>query len=52
MCGESRLYGSGETDLITKTWLRFNKVSIPWKWGQDLDFKTKYYIHFSIDVQL
>ena len=25
MCGEPRLYGSGETDLIMKTLLKFNK---------------------------
>ena len=27
--GEPRLYGNGETDLIIKTWLRFNKVNRP-----------------------
>ena len=41
MCGPSmvkcRLYGNGETDLITKTWHEFNKVSRPWKWVQGLD---------------
>jgi hypothetical protein len=35
--GECRLYGNGETDLITKTWHEFNKVSRPWKWVQGLD---------------
>jgi len=29
MPGEPRLYGNGETDLITKTWHKFNKVSRP-----------------------
>jgi len=24
MFGEPRLYGNGETDLITQTWLKFN----------------------------
>jgi hypothetical protein len=32
--GEARLYGNEETDLIMKTWHKFNKVSTPWKWGQ------------------
>ena len=29
--GEPRLYGKGETDLIMKTWHKFNEVSRPWK---------------------
>jgi hypothetical protein len=32
--GESTLYGDRETDVITKTWRKLNKVSRPWKWGQ------------------
>jgi hypothetical protein len=32
--GKARLYGNEETDLIMKTWHKFNKNSTPWKWGQ------------------
>ena len=28
------LYGYIESDLIAKTWHKFNIVSRPWKWGQ------------------
>jgi hypothetical protein len=40
MCGLKygylRLYGNGETDLITKSWCTFN-ISVPWKWGKGSD---------------
>jgi len=36
MYGPNRLHCNGETNLITKIWHKFNKVSWPWKWSKCL----------------
>ena len=41
--GEPRLYGSGGSDPIMKTWCKFNKVSGQWKWGQGLNYENLLY---------